>query len=256
MWTWIKSVFARLTPVVRFTLITLFACFIVFALAIRALPFGKELYLAVALDPVAVVSEGRVWTLLTYALVHDLTNTWHLLFNCMVFYFFGSTMESRWGSKRLLVFMVLTAIGGGLFVLAANLIGLGHSMVIGASAVAIGLVIAFGLAYPDREILLFFFPVKALHLVYITIALEVLNTVSLSPVSAAAHWGGMFTGYLLCDSSPVRRVFLKYRLRRLEAQAASIGLRSMRAASRRAGPPLRVIPGGQKDPPKDKRFLN
>jgi membrane associated rhomboid family serine protease len=252
MWTWLKSVFGGLTPVVRATLLTLIAVFILSAIGVQASGGGARIYDALALRPSAVIHQGRVWTLLTYALLHDLTSTWHLIFNCLVFYFFGSTMESRWGSKRMLIFVILTALGGGLFVMGSYFIGLGDPSVVGASAIGTGLIIAFGLAYPDRQVILLFFPVKALHLVYITIALEVLGALSLSNVSSAAHFGGMFAGYLLCDASPLRRAYLNWRLRQLQGRAETLRSRS----ARRAGPPLRVIPGGQKAPPKDKRWLN
>lgn len=244
----------RPTPVVFATLITLVAMFIVTALTRRFASFGDRLYSLLALDPVLVLEEGRVWTLLTSALLHDLRSPGHLLANCLGLYFFGPALESRWGSRKFMGFMLFAQVMGGVFILGTYVLGLGDAPVVGASAMVMGIVIAWGLTYPDREVFLFFLlPLKGIHLVYASVAFEILNAVSFSTVSAAGHFGGMFVGFLLGEGSPVRRYYLKLRLQRLEKQAAA--LRGS-TRSRAGGPALKVIQGGQKDPPKDKRYLN
>jgi membrane associated rhomboid family serine protease len=245
----------RPTPVVFATLITLVVVFVVMALAVRFSDAGKAIYSFLVLDPQLVIEEGRVWTMLTSSLLHSLDSPGHLLANCLGFYFFGPAMESRWGSRKFVGFMALAALMGSLFVLATYLLGLGSAPVVGASAITMGILMAWGLTFPDREVFLFFIlPLKGIHIVYASIALEVLNALSFSSVSAAGHFGGMFAGFLVGEASPLRRYFLKMRLRRLEAQAAA--LRASSPKGRAGGPPLRVIQGGQKAPPKDKRYLN
>ena len=246
---------ARPTPIVFATLITLVAMFIVTALAVRFTSFGPRAYLFLELDPALVIEEYRVWTLLSYALLHSLQSPGHLVFNAIALFFFGPALEDRWGPRRFITVMVLGALMGGLFVVAAHVLGLGSSRVVGASSITMALVIAWAYTYPHNEIYFFFvLPLRGIHLVYITIAYEILNALSFSSVSAAGHFGGMLIGFCYGESSPLRRFYLQARLRRLKAQSES--LRGGAPKPRTGGPPLRLIHGGQKEPPKDKRYLN
>lgn len=246
--------FPRPTPVVFTTLVTLLAIFIVSAVGVRFSETGRALYTALELNPALVLIEGKVWTLVTYALLHSLESPFHLVFNGLALYWFGPTMESRWGQRRFLVFMLVAALVGGLFILGAYAVGLASSRVVGASAITTALVVAWGFTFPDREVFFFFFRLTGKQLIYVTIALEVLNALSFSGVSAAAHFGGILVGFLYGESTPLRRYYLKLRLKRLEAQSAA--LRASPAKRRAGSPDLRIIPGGQKGPPKDKRYLN
>lgn len=246
--------FPRPTPVVLATLVTLLAVFIVSAIGDR-FEAGRAIYGALALNPSLVLAEGRVWTLVTYALLHSLDSPFHLIMNGLVFYWFGPTMESRWGQPRFLLFMLIAALSGGIFVLGAHVLGLQEgASVVGASSITMALVVAWGFTFPDRQVYFFFFAVRGIQLIWITIAFELLNALTHSRVSAAGHFGGIFVGFLYGESSPIRRYFLQRKLRRLEAQSAA--LRSPAAKRRAGGPDLRVIRGGQDEPPKDKRYLN
>lgn len=248
--------FRRPRGVVLATLAILVAAFVITAPAAKYAAWGPDLYQALWLDP-AMVLRGRVWTLLSYALLHDLSSPQHLFYNCLGIYFFAPDLEEIWGSRRLVIFMLLAALGGGLFVMATALIGLGAAPVVGASAIAVGLLVAWGLTFPDRQILLFFFvPMRGIHIVYATLAFEVLNALSLSGVSAAAHFGGMAAGALYASlrGGRLRRLVLEMRLKRLQAENAA--LYGVKGKGRAAGS-LRVIQGGgDKTPPKDKRYLN
>jgi membrane associated rhomboid family serine protease len=246
----------RPTPVVFATLIALVAMFIVTAVAVRFTEAGRALYALLELNPRLVLEEYRVWTLLTYASLHSLESPGHLVFNGIALYFFGPAMESRWGARKFVGFMALAALMGGLFVVGTHLLGLGSSRVVGASSITMGILVAWGFTFPEREIYLFFFlPMRGIHLIYATVAFEILNALSFSSISAAGHFGGMLIGFLYGESSPLRRYYLKLRLRRLQAQAEAV--RASPAAKSRVGaPPLKVIQGGQKGPSKDKRYLN
>jgi membrane associated rhomboid family serine protease len=170
LWFWtmremrVGSGFTRPTPVVFATLITLLVIFVVSAVAVRFSETGRAIFGLLVLDPALVIAKGRVWTLVSYALLHSLDSPLHLVFNGLALYFFGPTMESRWGARRFLLFMFVAALVGGLFVLATYLLGLGGSPVYGASAITMGLVVAWGLTYPDREVYFFFFPLRGVHL--------------------------------------------------------------------------------------------
>jgi membrane associated rhomboid family serine protease len=247
----------RLTPLVRATLIALVAMFVLTAVAIRVSALGAEVYASLRLDPLEVLAGHKPWSLLTYALLHDLADPQHILFNGLGLYFFGPELEARWGARRLAVFMVLAALSGGGFILLAALLGLGAAPVVGASAIVMGIVVAWGLTFPEREIFFFFvLRLKGIHMVYASIALELLSAVSFSHVSAAAHFGGMAAGalYASWSSGLLRRAWLKLRLRRIQSQTEALrASEAARVARKQSG--LRVIQGGA-EPPKDKRTLN
>ena len=247
----------RPTPVVFATLVVLLAFFVVFAIAVRVVqPGGGDAYDALSLEPALVLSGQHLWSLLTYALLHSLSDTDHLLFNALVFYFFACDLEELWGRGRFVLFMVLTALGGAAFVVVGSALHLSAApSVVGFSAVVMATTTAWGLTYPDREMFLIFFQMRGITLVYLTLALQVLTALSFSRVSAAAHFGGMAAGaaFAMTQRGPLRRWWLQRRLARLEAQRDALrGERPRRAGAHG----LRVIQGGAADPPKDKRYLN
>lgn len=248
--------FKRPTPIVGATLILLLVVWIGFAIAVRFIPGGKAAYDAMVFDPSLVLQGKQLWAFLTGALLHSLGDTDHLVFNGLAFYFFATDLEQAWGRGRFIAFMILCALGGQLVVLLAALIGLGAAPVVGFSGVVLGTITAFGLTYPTREIFFFFFRLKGLHLVYITLGLQLLTALSFSRVSAAAHLGGMAAGALWAAiaSGALRRAWLRRKLSRLEAQATALRGDDPPPRRRSGGPDLRVIRGGAD--PKDKRYLN
>lgn len=244
------------TSVVRWTLIVLGVAFVAFAVCSRFPSTGAaELYRALELEPAALLHGQRPWTLVTYALLHSLSDPSHILFNALGLYFFAPDLEELWGKRRLVVFMFAAALAGGLFVLAAAAIGLRAAPVVGASGIVIGCVVAWGLTFRDREMFFFFVRMRGLTLVWVTLAFEILNAISLSEgVSAAAHFGGMAAGaaYVLGRGGGLRRAWLRLRLRSMESH----GRRPAPTVRRAGAPPLRIIHGGGDEPPKDKRYLN
>lgn len=249
--------FRKPTPVVGATLIFLVALWVLSAIAVRFVPGGKALYGALVLEPELVLRGQHLWTVITAALLHSLGDTDHLVFNGLAFYFFAPDLEELWGRGRFVMFMVLCALGGSAFVLATALLGFGAAPVVGFSGVVLGVVTAFGLTYPTREIWFFFFRLRGLHLVYITLGIQLLTALSFSNVSAAAHFGGMTVGaaFVATRSGPLRRWWLQRKLARLRAEAEELGAERPAARRRAGGPDLRVIQGGA-DRPKDKRYLN
>ena len=102
----------------------------------------------------------------------------------------------------------------------------------------------------------FVLPVTPMMLLGFILLMSVLNVVSRNAPAEGlvTPFGGMLAGYLFGDGSPLRSVLLRVRLKRLEAQKAA--LRGQSARARVGAPPLRIIHGGSKEPPKDKRYLN
>jgi membrane associated rhomboid family serine protease len=244
--------FRRPTPVVAATLVVLLVAWVAMAIAVRfGGPGGEALYGDLVLNPDLVLRGSHLWGLITGALLHSLGDTDHLVFNGLIFYFFACDLEELWGRARFVFFMLVCALGGDAVVLLTDVLGLGHAPVVGFSGVVLGTLTAWGLTYPDREMFFFLFRLRGIHLVYVTLAMQVLTALSSSPVSAAAHLGGMAAGaaFAAFHSGPLRRWWLRRKLSRLQTESAAT-----HPARARGG--LRVIQGGGGDPPKDKRYLN
>lgn len=240
--------FKKPTPIVLGMLIAFVVIFVGFGIGTRLSDSVAALYASMELAPELVLQGRQLWGLLTYALLHDMQSPYHLIFNGLTLYWFGPECESRWGKQRFILFCLVAAFVGGVFAVVATVLGLTSAHVVGASAICTGLVLSWGLANRDRQVNFFFFPMKGIHLVLLMIALELLNAVSLSAVSASAHFGGMAVGYFLGDASPLRKWFLQRKLRSLQSQSAA--LRGMRLG--KGEPALRVIEGGAgRKPRKD-----
>lgn len=188
---------ASLPPVTLIILATLLVCFVVAGIAVNFVPAlaGVVRYLPVTTTDVLA---GQVWRLLTYAFVHNLDDPFHVLVNGFMIFMFGRELEERWGTGRYLVFALLTVLVGGLFVVFSGLIFTGRGAAIGASAFAEGLIVAWGLTWRDRPLRLFFaIDMRGIHMVWVAVFLWVLQAVSTSTVSAAAHLGGMVMAAIL-----------------------------------------------------------
>ncbi|MDP2343693.1 MAG: rhomboid family intramembrane serine protease [Deltaproteobacteria bacterium] len=183
-------------PITAATLVVLVVAFILSGIAMR---FPA---MAMAFDYLPVTTQdvlsGQVWRVVTYALLHDLRDPFHLIMNGLVIFWFGRQLEERWATGRYLLFMFLTVLFGGLFVVVAGVLGLGAGAAQGASAFAYGLMVAWGLTYRERELrFMFAIPMKGIHMVWVAMFFWVLDAVSASPHSAAAHLGGMVTAAAL-----------------------------------------------------------
>jgi len=197
-----------LPPGVKWLLIANVAVFVVeyFAVALT----GRDPLRWLGLVPWEVLSRGHLWQLASYMFLHG--GFWHILINLLTLWMFGLDLERDWGTRRFLEYYFLCGVGAGVCVIVASLLfgGMG-SRTIGASGAIYGLLLAFGLLYPDRVILFsFLFPIKAKYFVLIIGAIAFMSSFSGgSGVSHIAHLGGMIFGYL----------YLKTRLPRLDLLA-------------------------------------
>jgi len=139
------------------------------------------------------------WQVLTYAFLHG--SVGHLFFNMLGLYMFGSELERLWGRQRFIQFYgasVLTAAGAQLLVTAMT--GSAYPTV-GASGGLFGLLLAFGMTFPNRTIMPLFPPIPMKAKVFVAIygGLELLFGVtgSSSGVAHFAHLGGMLGGFLM-----------------------------------------------------------
>ncbi len=124
----------------------------------------------------------------------------HILFNMFSLWMFGIELENTWGPKKFLIFYLLSGIGGGIFQLIIQpLIG-PAAVTIGASGAIFGVLLAYGLTFPNRSVFMFpiFIPIPAKTFVLIIGGLQILlGFMSSDNVAHFAHLGGAVTGWLL-----------------------------------------------------------
>jgi len=152
------------------------------------------------LIPASVVGKGFIWQLFTYMFLHSSTGFVHIFFNMYALLIFGIPIEQAWGGRKFLVYYIFCGVGAGVSIFLINVIsgGMGyHIPTIGASGAVFGLLLAFGVLYPNAEILLFFIlPIKAKYLVVLYGLLELYFELfgGSSSISHIGHLGGLFFG--------------------------------------------------------------
>jgi membrane associated rhomboid family serine protease len=179
--------------------------------------------------------------LVTYMFMHSSFDFSHILFNMFALWMFGSTLENYWGPKKFLIYYMVAGIGAGIIQLlvmyfqftamaatltpdiVSNIITEGpelwaigrnysdsamgglnaiiNTTVVGASGSIYGLLLAFGMTFPEALIYIYFlFPIKAKWFVVIFGALELFGGIRNSAsdnVAHFAHLGGMLFGFIL-----------------------------------------------------------
>ncbi|MEL6870846.1 MAG: rhomboid family intramembrane serine protease [Pseudomonadota bacterium] len=139
------------------------------------------------------------WQLLTYGFLHN--DVYHLAFNMFGLWMFGRTMEGVWGSVRFLQYYLLCIVGAGLCQLLATGFPSSYAVTVGASGGLFGILLAFGMTFPNRYIVLLVppIPMKAKYFVAIYAVFELYSgwTRPGSGIAHFAHLGGLVTGLLL-----------------------------------------------------------
>jgi membrane associated rhomboid family serine protease len=203
------------TPAVRAIILTNVAVFIV-TLAMPGAIIG-----AFGLVPQEVLRQGRIWELVTYLFVHSPTDLMHILFNMLAVWMFGTDLERRWGSRAFTSYYFVTGVGAAVSTVLVSLIpwapvhAVYGAVTFGASGAVYGLLLAWALIFPDRQILfMLFFPVPARVFVFIMGAIALYSAISASggPVANIAHLGGLLVGWLYLKGPSNLRLDFKYRL--------------------------------------------
>ena len=142
----------------------------------------------------------NLYQLITYQFTH--IAFFHLLFNMFALFMFGRVLEYYWGSSRFLTYYLVTGIGAGLIQLGICYFQDISSLTIGASGAVFGILLAFGMIFPNTPLMIipFPFPIKAKYLVIGYGLLELwLGFANRSGDNVAhfAHLGGMLFGIFL-----------------------------------------------------------
>jgi membrane associated rhomboid family serine protease len=180
------------------------------------------------------------WQIVTHMFMH--AGVGHIFFNMYGLYLFGSALESYWGPKRFLTYYIASGLGAFVLHNAmtyyelsqiipqlslsdwdlvraegANAMNNGQNFIdplmrkanatlntgmVGASGAVFGILLAFGMLFPNTELMLLFppIPLKAKWLVFGYGALELYSAMQANPgdnVAHFAHLGGMISGYIL-----------------------------------------------------------
>jgi membrane associated rhomboid family serine protease len=187
----------RVPPVTRALLLANIAIFILQLLT------GNLLIGPFALWPFASPKYSHapafeIWQLVTYGFLHG--NLSHLFFNMLALYMFGGDIERLLGPRRYLVYYFVCVVGAAVAQLAV-LGGMDRPPVptVGASGGVFGLLLAFGLAFPHRRVMLIFPPIPMPAWLFVTLygLLELYLGITGSGQGVAhfAHLGGMVAGY-------------------------------------------------------------
>jgi len=145
-------------------------------------------------------SRFEIWQVVTYSFLH--ANVAHIFFNMLALYMFGGEIERLFGSRRFLVYFLACVVGAAVAQLIV-LSGMNRPPVptVGASGGVFGLLLAYGLAFPRRKLMLLFPPIPMPAWLFVTLygLLELYLGVTGSGQGVAhfAHLGGMAAGALL-----------------------------------------------------------
>jgi membrane associated rhomboid family serine protease len=194
------------------------------AFVITALVPALKEYLG--LVPVLVLHQFWVWQLATYMFLHG--GIFHILFNMLALWMFGTELERIWGTRYFLKFYFVTGIGAAVLTVLFSLLPFDFarqvqfSNTIGASGAIYGLLLAFALYFPDRPILLVVFPVPAKIAVTILGAIALFSSLSESGgVANATHLSGLIVAYFFLKGvrmHPIAEVkyrYLKWKINRV-----------------------------------------
>ena len=192
--------FSVFPPVIKNLLIINVVVFFVQMLAsnlmISGKPLGYILNIWFALNPISEGYNFQVWQLITYQFMHG--GFTHIFFNMFMLWMFGMEIENILGSKKFLYYYLICGIAAGLAQLFIAPLFSFPAITIGASGAIFGVMIAFGMLFPDRYIFLWFLiPIKAKYLIGFLFVLELFWIGDAgSNVAHLAHLGGALAGFL------------------------------------------------------------
>lgn len=192
--------FSFFPPVIKSLLISNSVIWLIFGFFLPVFTFRGVPVFAIFSEYLALWPLGPnfwPWQLFTYMFMHG--GFWHLFFNMLALWMFGMELEYTWGSRKFLFYYLLCGVGAGIAnLLVAPLLGQ-TAPTVGASGAVFGILIAFGILFPDRPIYLYFLlPIRAKFFIAAYIGLELFYGVTGTSdgVAHVAHLGGAAVGAL------------------------------------------------------------
>lgn len=141
----------------------------------------------------------KPFQLFTYMFLHG--GFGHIFFNMLALAFMGPILETFWGAKRFTIFYMVTGVGAAVFnVLVDRYFGLGtFGSLVGASGAIYGILMGFGMLFPNMEVSLLFPPItlKAKYMVFVLGGINFLMTYRVGGIAHFAHLGGVVFAFLL-----------------------------------------------------------
>ena len=139
------------------------------------------------------------WQILTYGFLHG--GLTHLLFNMFGLYMFGSDIENVWGQRRFVIYYLTCVVTAALAQLAVTWLTGSFYPTVGASGGLFGILLAFGMMFPRRVVVLLIPPIPLPAWLFVTlyglIELYFGITGTATGVAHFAHLGGMVGGYFM-----------------------------------------------------------
>jgi membrane associated rhomboid family serine protease len=153
----------------------------------------------------------------------------HILFNMLALWMFGTELERVWGTRYFLKFYFVSGIGAGVLTVVFSLLPFGfaqqlhQSVIIGASGAIYALLLAYAMYFPDRPIYMYFvFPIPARIFVLIMGTIAFYSSLSeAGGVANATHLGGLIVGYCYLKGgrghplSELKYRYLKWKINRV-----------------------------------------
>lgn len=220
--------FPPLTPVVKIVLLVLGGVFLgQWILGLAAPGVEQSIVDALGLNHGVWLDRppyAPIWQLLTYALLHG--GFFHILWNCLILYFFGTMVEGTIGSRRFAWFLgIATVVGGIASVLLMQLTGM-QASTIGASGAVVAATIAAATFHPRATMIFLFIPLPLWVFAVIVVArdffpaVEILVTGGSTGVDHFAHLGGALYGFLAVKKGFIWRDWGKEVEQKVEARKA------------------------------------
>lgn len=159
------------------------------------------------LYPPDAIGNFWIWQLVSYMFLHSISDPWHLIFNMLVLWMFGSEVEKAMGTKKFLL-LYFTA---GVFAGVCCCLFTPNNPIVGASGAIFAIEVAFAMFFPNSMVFFYFFPIKAKYLVMLFAAFTIINCIlpKSGHVAHFAHLGGLLYGFLFIKYSSGITVMFK-----------------------------------------------
>ena len=194
---------------------------------------GKEdvFFRLFGLVPSTFISDLMLWQLFTYMFFHapfySSVGISHILLNMLGLWVFGRELEQAWGKTKFLRYYFIIGIGSGLITYFFQMNS--DNPVIGASGAVYGILLAYGVSYPNRMLYIWgLIPVRSLWLVIIMGSIAFFGLLGNSDgISHVTHISGMLIGYVLLKKNwrwrdiwfTIRKKTIEFQVQRYEEKS-------------------------------------